>query len=532
LDSKSLAEIEPGVDDRFTQGLYLPNEGQLDNRQLTPQFLELASDLSSFFDYEIAKPNPNGTGDETIQPRYFFPKENVTNVQVLLTKKQLQYILSFQLKDEEDRPIALEQAIQDLGVGQLKPFKILDDYVLFGTKVGNLADDFDVNNLPKMHGSVMERHFTVKDSTTNLYSCPKFDYAYAILKEIHKYQRTNISSIGKSVIHKFGAPLTVKIDSTGKEITRYDVISRDEKGQILTSAFKIYLPIVWSNFETEGFAAFGAYLTARGHKYLVYLPTDTIEDRKALNAAALKAYDIRNNQNPICILLHPSITEGISFTFSPALIALETIRGYGVMKQVYGRILRRFNRPNEPAVSDETRMKKYVFQLSSGYYTNFTINESGVGLKSVSTTSNRLKSAFEYYKEVLPAYLSWKTLAMPNVSSTKLSFADANPEYVQQVFNYKQEQIMLKIKNALQYNDDVSLSKKCLNISTDEKIEKHSKCKVCYSGNCDCAETDEKLRLCKNVPLKAGRRRSPRRSPRRSQRRRSKNKSKKHLKNK
>jgi len=34
LDSKRLMEIEPSVADRFNQGLYLPNEGQLDNRQL------------------------------------------------------------------------------------------------------------------------------------------------------------------------------------------------------------------------------------------------------------------------------------------------------------------------------------------------------------------------------------------------------------------------------------------------------------------------------------------------------------------
>ncbi|MBU3594320.1 FAD-dependent oxidoreductase [Polynucleobacter sp. 71A-WALBACH] len=39
LDGQSLAEIEPGVADRFTQGLYLPNEGQLDNRQLLEALL-------------------------------------------------------------------------------------------------------------------------------------------------------------------------------------------------------------------------------------------------------------------------------------------------------------------------------------------------------------------------------------------------------------------------------------------------------------------------------------------------------------
>ena len=39
LDNHSLIEIEPGVADRFTQGLYLPNEGQLDNRQLLEALL-------------------------------------------------------------------------------------------------------------------------------------------------------------------------------------------------------------------------------------------------------------------------------------------------------------------------------------------------------------------------------------------------------------------------------------------------------------------------------------------------------------
>jgi glycine oxidase len=39
LDSQSLTEIEPSVAERFTQGLYLPNEGQLDNRQLLEALL-------------------------------------------------------------------------------------------------------------------------------------------------------------------------------------------------------------------------------------------------------------------------------------------------------------------------------------------------------------------------------------------------------------------------------------------------------------------------------------------------------------
>ena len=39
LDAQQLSLIEPAVSDRFTQGLYLPNEGQLDNRQLLDALL-------------------------------------------------------------------------------------------------------------------------------------------------------------------------------------------------------------------------------------------------------------------------------------------------------------------------------------------------------------------------------------------------------------------------------------------------------------------------------------------------------------
>ncbi len=39
LDGQSLRKLEPSVGERFTQGLYLPNEGQLDNRQLLDALL-------------------------------------------------------------------------------------------------------------------------------------------------------------------------------------------------------------------------------------------------------------------------------------------------------------------------------------------------------------------------------------------------------------------------------------------------------------------------------------------------------------
>jgi glycine oxidase len=45
LDRKALAELEPAVAERFTQGLFLPREGQLDNRQLLAGLLESIAKL-------------------------------------------------------------------------------------------------------------------------------------------------------------------------------------------------------------------------------------------------------------------------------------------------------------------------------------------------------------------------------------------------------------------------------------------------------------------------------------------------------
>ena len=39
LNNEAVRDLEPGVADRFTQGLFLPNEGQLDNRQLLDALL-------------------------------------------------------------------------------------------------------------------------------------------------------------------------------------------------------------------------------------------------------------------------------------------------------------------------------------------------------------------------------------------------------------------------------------------------------------------------------------------------------------
>jgi hypothetical protein len=46
---------------------------------------------------------------------------------------------------------------------------------------------------------------------------------------------------------------------------------------------------------------------------------------------------------PVCVILHPSIREGIGFDYSPKLIALEVPYGMGTREQIYARVLRSVN---------------------------------------------------------------------------------------------------------------------------------------------------------------------------------------------
>lgn len=134
-----------------------------------------------------------------------------------------------------------------------------------------------------------------------------------------------------------------------------------------------YLPIFYSNFDEYGFRLFSAFLTQRGYYHLLIDPSDDSATRlKLLDAANLpyrrlqlnpatnhyesvrddeeieqrlnlNRYDgdaAREHIVPLCVLLHPSIVEGLSFNLSPSIVVNEAIDGYGRAEQLYARILR------------------------------------------------------------------------------------------------------------------------------------------------------------------------------------------------
>ena len=54
----------------------------------------------------------------------------------------------------------------------------------------------------------------------------------------------------------------------------------------------------------------------------------------------------------MCILLHPDIKEGLSFTMQPEMICLETPLGIGNRDQIYARIIRALRLTNQGDIPD------------------------------------------------------------------------------------------------------------------------------------------------------------------------------------
>jgi hypothetical protein len=142
-----------------------------------------------------------------------------------------------------------------------------------------------------------------------------------------------------------------------------------------------YLPVFYSNFDRYGFRLFSAFLTQLGFYHLVIHPDDPTEVRQELirlanlphrkfiqdttitthptfpyrpmTYAEVEPKDLerlgldrfRTNADkdrlvPVCVVLHPDLVEGVSFSLSPSLILNEPANSFGKSQQLYARIIR------------------------------------------------------------------------------------------------------------------------------------------------------------------------------------------------
>lgn len=142
------------------------------------------------------------------------------------------------------------------------------------------------------------------------------------------------------------------------------------------SATHGYLPIVYSTSDNIGLDIFGCYLNSLGLNYILIHDLDNRTNREIqINSGKnpVNLYLKNNNTNyleffsqinehvkrknvdplfenipdaiknePVCILLHSSITEGVDFKYNPAIFLLEPPNSFCDYEQLCGRVLRTY----------------------------------------------------------------------------------------------------------------------------------------------------------------------------------------------
>jgi len=132
-----------------------------------------------------------------------------------------------------------------------------------------------------------------------------------------------------------------------------------------------HLPVVYSNFEENGLYRFSAFLTSMKLPHIVITPeTQKDDDYEATKKSQLPymkwpfSNDIHDNRinwfddhshpmylisdylihdQPCCVLVHPTLQEGLSLVKNEVMICLETMISFGNQEQVYGRVIRSYS---------------------------------------------------------------------------------------------------------------------------------------------------------------------------------------------
>lgn len=440
----------------------------------TEKFLPKALPFISFFDYEDASAEEaevvNGQHIMTL-PRMFFPRKEIINKFSPINRKDLpiiavslyqsQLLLAFcanKMTLNQVAALGMERVVGSLSNDRVTDAARADttmDAVFkeWACALGNVSEDMETYTTRWNDGSedVLTQSFIAvrRDGKgkaavpATVFACPKFDWVVERLKQL-KQSRTL-------------APCW-KVAPSGEFL-------RSASGEKILDEGHVFLPVVYSTYEDAGFCAFSAYLAARGHKHVVYLGGERDAKRKArIDAAAMATPYLRTDPlGPLCVLIHPSIKEGVSFTQSPALIVMEPIRGFGVQEQVYGRVLRRY--PGLPELRDMDRPMKTIVQVSMGYDTV--------------AIANYYKAAFQHYKKFQTAYAPTPILMYLG------QHMDTTPDDTVMQLNMSGGKVIEALAAAFKGRKDSDVT--CA--VDDTRLQAQQKCHVCMSGVCNCSNT-------------------------------------------
>ncbi len=206
----------------------------------------------------------------------------------------------------------------------------------------------------------------------NIFECEKFITALGYINQVNTGKLPVSRSFGEKINDeekiKNEKGIIYELDSFyihpahGGDRYKFEDASKNIRSKDEEDTGK-YLPVVYSYNEDFGLALFANYLESQGKKYIL---VSKLQEKVAPKFHKLqlssgeKTFDDLleynkymgfemtyqgNPEDPVCVLIDPTMTEGLNAKYNPAILVLEACNTFGDSEQVYGRVLRKYGDP-------------------------------------------------------------------------------------------------------------------------------------------------------------------------------------------
>ena len=471
----------------------------------------LAEDMSNFisiYDYELQDKKCNSEnlteGELDTETPTNFPKKIILKIPQYYNEEQLELQYKFNLgilNSTEKRLFNKNKYAQiglDINVNKLEFLKVgkfVGNYSLdvlkYYTKMDStkytryqaLTRDYDAIN---SSGYNLSNGITSEVQKSNIFECPKFEDIIEKLKYFANHD-------------DFFVPNNDSASSPDKHIKSNQPHSYVEGGEKVR-----YLPLIYSYTEDYGTSLIACYLESlympyvlihklqkgimeyekpyydllsqSDKKKIVDDKLDLLEYNKLIAfslAYKYEEYNSQKNEYPFCVILDPTMTEGLNATFNPAIFVMEPCNSFGDHEQVYGRVLRKYNKTflkpeweqNKVNFNGIKQFPKLIYQYIITSANDFDEKYPGLinKLQGIFTRANdlrKIKGEYLQYSNNPSEYI---------VSSLKFKFGYPDEKAWKKIT--REEANLFEFERSVKYNiycSDIGFTQNC------EQEEDHS----------------------------------------------------------
>ena len=307
------------------------------------------------------------TDDSTIDTR--FPQAIELIKTINYEQKQIDLITDFciNLLSDEDKDAFYLNKYEKISLNFKEKLDYFVNNMKFASSYSEDVSNYysylevDGNDAYRMYSYKSRKGENKKQTGSPVFECEKFKEALLIIED----SNSNKVRINNTVVKEYSlhANELIRVNDDIYLKHPHGKYRNNTANNLSTDTEKIfrgeevggyYLPVVYSYNEDFGLGLFANYLTSKGKKYiLVNKLQDGVRITDPANGSSVdlleynkkKAFSTVYNgdaNDPVCVLIDPTMTEGLNATYNPCILVLEACNTFGDSEQVYGRVLRKY----------------------------------------------------------------------------------------------------------------------------------------------------------------------------------------------